>query len=224
MLSTLDLPVLATSPVLRLSAAVAVSLALHAAVVFATAGAPAGAPIGRPGAGPSLAAHIVALPAPPPPEERASLAPPIPARPAVEPERAGSARQAIPPSFPPPAAAAPAVGLPEAPVYYFQSELDDRARLQGHVDPPYPAIAPADGGYVVLKLLISEEGRVERALVVVAEPAGYFEQAATEAFAAARFFPGRRGGAPVKSQTFIELKFHPLVPTEPTAAAPGQNP
>jgi periplasmic protein TonB len=223
MLSTLDLPVLATSPVLRLSAAVAASLALHAAVVFATAGAPAGAPIGRPGAVPPLAAHIVALSAPPPSEERASPAPPIPARPAVEPERAASAREAIPTNPPPPAASAPALGLPEAPVYYLQSELDERARLQGHVDPPYPAIAPADGGYVVLKLLISEEGRVERALVVVAEPEGYFEQAATEAFAAARFFPGRRGGAPVKSQTFIELKFHPLVPTEPTAAAPGQH-
>lgn len=224
MVSTLDLPVLATSPVLRLSAAVAASLALHAAVVFATAGAPAGAPIGRPGAGPPLAAHIVALPAPPPPAERASPAPPISVRPAVEPQQAASARQAIPTNPPPPAASAPALGLPEAPVYYLQSELDERARLQGHVDPPYPAIAPADGGYVVLKLLISEEGRVERALVVVAEPEGYFEQAATEAFAAARFFPGRRGGAPVKSQTFIELKFHPLVPTEPTAAAPGKNP
>ena len=219
---TLYPPVLATSPVLRLSAAVAASLALHAVVVLAPSGAPPGSPLGRSGAGSPLAARIVAIPAQPPPAERASPAPPK--RPAIDPEQAASARQATPPSVPPQAPDAPALGLPGAPVYYLQSELDVRAQMQGHVDPPYPAIAPPDGGYVVLRLLISEEGRVERALVVVAEPEGYFEQAATEAFAAARFFPGRRGGAAVKSQTFIELKFHPLVPTESTAAAASQNP
>jgi TonB family protein len=222
MRSTLHPPVLATSPALRLGAAVAASLALHAAVVFATAGAPAGAPLGRSGAGSPRAARIVPVPAQPPPAERASPAPPK--RPAIDPEQAASARQATPPSVPPQAPDAPALGLPGAPVYYLQSELDVRAQMQGHVDPPYPAIAPPDGGYVVLRLLISEEGRVERALVVVAEPEGYFEQAAAEAFAAARFFPGRRDGVAVKSQTFIELKFHPLVPTEATAAAPSQNP
>jgi protein TonB len=224
---TLYPPVLATSPVLRLSAAVAASLALHAVVVLAPSGSPPGSPLGRSGAGSPLAARIVAVPAQPrpaepPPVERASPAPPK--RPAIDPEQAASARQATPPSVPPQAPDAPALGLPGAPVYYLQSELDVRAQMQGHVDPPYPAIAPPDGGYVVLRLLISEEGRVERALVVVAEPEGYFEQAAAEAFAAARFFPGRRDGVAVKSQTFIELKFHPLVPTEATAAAPSQNP
>ncbi len=214
---TLHPPVLATSPALRLGAAVAASLALHAAVVLAPSGAPPGSLLGRSGAGSPLAAHIVAAPAPTPPAERASPAPPKPAHPAVEPEQA-AARQATPPSPPPQAADAPALGLPGAPVYYLQSELDVRARMQGHVEPPYPETAPPDGGYVVLRLLISEEGRVERVLVVVAEPEGYFEQAA-DAFAAARFFPGRRGGAAVKSQTFIELKFHPLVPTD--AAASG---
>lgn len=211
-------------PVLRLSVALAASLALHAAVILTPAGAPGGSPLGRAGGGSPLAARIVALPAPPSPAERASPSPAQPERPATEPAQTASARQTTPPSVPPQAVDAPALGLPEAPRYYLQSELDVRARMQGHVDPAYPATAPPEGGYVVLKLLISEEGRVERALVVVAEPEGYFEQAATEAFAATRFFPGRRGGAPVKSQTFIELKFHPLVPTESTAAAPGQNP
>jgi len=221
---TLHPPALATSPVLRLSAAVAVSLALHAAVVLAPSGPSPGSPLGRSGAGTPLAARIVAVPAQPP-MERASPAPATPARPAVEPEQAASARQATPPSVPPPQAPeAPALGLPGAPVYYLQSELDVRAQMQGHVDPPYPATAPPDGGYVVLRLLISEEGQVERVLVVVAEPAGYFEQAAADAFAAARFFPGRRAGVAVKSQTFIELKFHPLVPTAGTAAEAGQNP
>jgi len=218
MLATLHLPIL------RLSVALGASLALHAAVILAPTGAPAGSPVGRPGAGSPLAARIVALPAPLSPAEHAPPAPPKPERPAVEPVHTASPRQTTPQSGPPQAADAPALGLPEAPRYYLQSELDVRARMQGHVDPPYPATAPPDGGYVVLKLLISEEGHVERAVVVVAEPEGYFEQAATEAFAAARFFAGRRGGAAVKSQTFIELKFHPLVPAEATAAAPSQNP
>ena len=219
---TLHPPALATSPVLRLSAAVAASLALHAAVVLAPSGPPPGSPLGRSGAGTPLAARIVAVPAQPQ-AERAPPAPPTPARPAVEPEQTASARQATPPSVPPPAPEVPALGLPGAPVYYLQSELDVRAQMQGHVDPPYPATAPPDGGYVVLRLLISEEGQVERVLVVTAEPAGYFEQAAADAFAAARFFPGRRGDVAVKSQTFIELKFHPLVPTAGTAAEAGQN-
>jgi TonB family protein len=220
MLSTLHLPVLATSPALRLSAAVAASVALHAAVVLAPAGAPPGSPLGRPGGVPPLTARIVAVPAPPL-VEQASPAPPKPVRPAVEPEQVASAQPATPPSPPPQVAAAPALGLPDAPVYYLQSELDERARMQGNVDPPYPAIAPADGGYVVLRLLIGEDGRVERVLVVVAEPEGYFEQAAADAFAAARFFPGRRAGVAVKSQTFVELKFHPLSPSDATAAAPS---
>jgi periplasmic protein TonB len=221
MLSSLHPPVLATSPTLRFGVAVAASLALHAAVVFATAGVPPGAPAGRSGASSPLEARLLALPAPP----TADSVPPAPsARPAVEPQQVASARQSPPTNPPPPPAATPALGLPDAPVYYLQSELDERARMQGHVDPPYPETAPPEGGYVVLRLLISEEGRVERVMVVVAEPEGYFERAAADAFAAARFFPGRRGGVAVKSQTFIELKFHPLVPAEATAAAPSQNP
>ena len=220
---TLHPPVLATAPALRLSAALAASLALHAVVVLAPSGPPTGSPLGRSGGGTPLAARIVAVPAQPP-SERASPAPTTPARPAVEPEQVAAARQATPPNVPQPAIDPPALGLPGAPVYYLQSELDVRARMQGHIDPPYPATAPPDGGYVVLRLLSSEEGQVERVLVVVAEPAGYFEQAAADAFAAARFFPGRRGDVAVKSQTFIELKFHPLVPTAGTAAEAGQNP
>ncbi|MGH8698076.1 MAG: TonB family protein, partial [Burkholderiales bacterium] len=116
------------------------------------------------------------------------------------------------------------LGLREAPVYYLPSELDARPRLRSRIDPTYPRVAPPDGGYVLLRLLISEEGRVERALVVVADPEGYFEQAAAEAFASARFSPGKLGGIAVKSQTWIEMKFHPLVPSGSASAGADQTP
>jgi protein TonB len=117
---------------------------------------------------------------------------------------------------------AQALGLGAETIHYLPSDLDVRPRLRTPIDPPYPRVAPPDGGYLVLQLLISETGAVEKVNVAAADPEGFFEQTAIEAFAAARFAPGMRNGVAVKSQTWIELKFHPLVP--PGAAADGADP
>jgi outer membrane biosynthesis protein TonB len=112
--------------------------------------------------------------------------------------------------------------LRQSPVYYLASELDVRPKLTTRVDPVYPRIAPPDGGYVLLRLLIGEDGWVDRTIVVLADPEGYFEEAAADAFGHARFSPGRRGGTAVKSQLWIELKFHPLAPPGAPAASVGE--
>jgi protein TonB len=193
----------AVAAAVRLGSALGASLALHAAAALVLAKLPAGSPAGgAPVASQSLNVRILA--ASPRPEPQASTS-------------AAGAPQTLPRARDPTSAAAAtaprSLGPPE-PVYYRPAELDVRPRLTTRVDPVYPQLAPPDGGYVVLRLLIGEDGWVEKALVVVADPVGYFEEAASEAFAKARFVPGRRGGIAVKSQLWIELKFNPLVPAE----------
>lgn len=199
-----------SSSVPRWTAAVAASVVLHAAAGFVLTGAPLGSPTGQGSlASHPLQARIVA----PAPDLAASAVAAL--------DRAPAAPEIRP--FPRPGADAPQpLGLRASPVYYLPSQLDVRPRLTTRVDPPYPRLAPPDGGYVVLRVLIGEDGAVERALVVVADPEGFFEEAAADAFAAARFSPGRRGGIAVKSQLWIELKFHPVTPAGTASAAIGE--
>lgn len=213
-------PTLPASTV-RLAAALAASLALHAAAALTLAAAPAGSLSGQ---GSRSAAPIQARLAVPGAPESAVVAPP-PARGAIartvtRPETPAATPAAAPARRGP--EAAQALGLGAETIHYLPSELDVRPRLHTPIDPPYPRVAPPDGGYLVLQLLISETGAVERVQVAVADPEGFFEQTAIEAFAAARFAPGMRNGVAVKSQTWIELKFHPLVP--PGVAAGGADP
>jgi len=203
----LDAP---TSAVARWTAAIAASLALHAAAAFVLTGAPLGSPTGQGSlSSHPLQARIVPLSAPSP----AASAAAAPDRAAITPETRPLPRPSPDARQPP--------GLRESPVYYLPSQLDVRPRLTTRVEPAYPRLAPPDGGYVLLRLLIGEDGWVERTLVILADPEGFFEEAAADAFASARFAPGRRGGIAVRSQLWIELKFHPLAPPGPASPDPG---
>jgi protein TonB len=210
------------APAARLAAALAASLALHAAAALTLATAPPGALSGQGSRTTTpLPARLVV------PGASVSTAAPLPRTLPVE--APSTVRPEKPPktlATAPPArrgeAPAQALGLGTETIHYLPSELDVRPRLRTPIDPPYPRVAPPDGGYLVLQLLISETGAVERVQVAIADPEGFFEQTAIEAFAAARFAPGMRNGVAVKSQTWIELKFHPLVP--PGVAAAGADP
>jgi len=214
----------ATPAVVRLTAALVASLTLHAAVAVTLLAAPPGSPTGQ-GNGPPrpLQARIVG----PAPSGSAAAHPSSPAlreARAVPPlEKATSGDSASPPRSPAEDRAQPFGLRPDA-IHYLPSELDVRPRLRSRVDPTPPPVAPPDGGYVVLQLLISETGEVERVVVAVADPEGFFEKAATDAFAGARFSPGRRGGIAVKSQTWIELKFHPLAPAGVATSGRDETP
>jgi TonB family protein len=103
-----------------------------------------------------------------------------------------------------PGASAQAAG----PQYWAAERLDVRPQITTHVMPEYPAQLPAGvKGRVVLELNISSEGRLDRARVVRAEPAGRFEDSALKAFAGARFTPGMRKGKPVRSTVRIEVNY-----------------
>lgn len=103
-------------------------------------------------------------------------------------------------------------GLVPPPEYYPSPLLDERPQIQMHVEPEFPAGAPVATGRVLVHLHIGIDGRVEEVLVTQAEPPGVFEQAAADAFAAARFTPGKIGGQPVKTSLVIEVLFGAPVP------------
>lgn len=114
------------------------------------------------------------------------------------------------PAAPTPVAAP--IGPGESPRYYLPSQLDARPRLLTRVEPAYPQAAPPEGGRAVVRLLIGEDGKVERVVVVVSEPVDKFGEAAAATFTAAQFSSGKLNGVAVKSQLMIEMKFPSLLP------------
>ena len=107
----------------------------------------------------------------------------------------------------------------QAPRYFAASELDRRPMALEPIEPEYPDHADARGGRVVLKLFIAETGRVDQAQVLSGD--GGFDRSATAAFESARFSPGIRHGAPVKSQMLIEVTYRPLL--EGSASGQGKD-
>jgi protein TonB len=221
--------------------AVAVSLALHAALVMLlrpSAGGPTS--IVEP---PALVARLIAATTPspwarevgnatstPPATSAATPATPsitdigdprtlsapardgrnVPPGNAAVPAIAGDDVAPIPPlarsSVPAAEAAPPAI----APRYLEPAGLDSPPRPRTDPDLVYPPDADRREGTVVLRLLISEEGRVDGVSVVRSFPRGVFDAAAMEAFAAAKFEPARLRGAPVASQWQVEVQFTPI--------------
>lgn len=122
------------------------------------------------------------------------------AAPAVQ-VRAPRARDGLRQGAPAPLGAIP------LPRYLPATELDVRPQIRTPVEPAFPPEANATSGRVVLRLLINETGAVDQAIVIAADPPGPFGEAAMEAFAPARFTPGRKDGLAVKSALTLELRF-----------------
>jgi TonB family protein len=194
---------------MRLAAALAASAALHAGAAYVAQVVPRGLPLGT---GPLTTQHLHLriLGADP-----AVVVPPVSATPEAGARMPPPERTAV-------AAAAPQgaqLGMHDGPLYYPPSQLDVRPRLLTRVDPAYPQGAPPEGGYAVLRLLIGEDGKVERAIVVASDPIDKFGAAAAAAFGGAQFSSGKRNGVVVKSQLLIEMKFSSLVPPGIASAA-----
>ena len=102
------------------------------------------------------------------------------------------------------------LALGAEPDYLLGARLDPGPKPLGDIQPEYPDSANLQEGKVVLRLLISDTGVVDNVAVVRAEPKGLFEEAALEAFRAARFSPGLVLGTPVKSQITVEVEFQPI--------------
>jgi len=96
------------------------------------------------------------------------------------------------------------------PDYATSRRLDQPPVPLADIDPIYPDDGLGQQGTVLLRLLINEQGSVEKAVVLESFPKEIFDQAARTAFEKAKFSPGRLLGIPVKSQLTIEIKFTPL--------------
>lgn len=114
-----------------------------------------------------------------------------------------------PPAPPPEGGPRNETGLVPLPQPYYHSalELDQRAMPKAEIMPPYPDAAGDLQGFVVLRLLINEAGKVDETIVVRSEPEGIFDSTARDAFGGALFTPGIKNGIPVKSQMMIEVRY-----------------
>lgn len=95
-------------------------------------------------------------------------------------------------------------------VHYFKtSELDRRPFPLTRIEVPPPESAEALAGSVMIRLRISERGRVEDAKIVMGTGIAEFEAAALREFSQAQFYPGYRSNLPVRSEMLIEVTLRP---------------
>lgn len=202
----------------RLWVAAGLSLALHAAIVISVQRHPGGdsppqevqapAPlIARLATAVSDAVLPVAEPAVTPAAESAEAARPVAAN----------------------TATSPLAGNPdptgEGSVHYFKtSELDRRPFPLNRIEVPTPESAEALAGSVMIRLRISERGRVEDAKIVMGTGIAEFEAAALREFSQARFYPGYRSNLPVRSEMLIEVTLRPPVSDSGNRTAPALPP
>jgi TonB family protein len=122
------------------------------------------------------------------------------------PQAAGLAQTQTEPHLAPLSTEAPSVL--ELPRLYIPSrELDVKPRPKDEILPIYPEQAREREASVVLRLFISETGRVDRIEVVSESLDPAYAQSAIEAFGQANFLPGRKSGVAVKSEMQIVVDF-----------------
>lgn len=133
--------------------------------------------------------------------------PPSPAAPSAEPKPA----EAAPKAGMPEAAASPT--MVDAPLaldttYYSMKEVDVRPKQLS--DPIYPEQAAKlqIGGKVRVRVLLNEHGGVDEATILEVDPPDWgFDAAVREHLKTARFKPAKRKGRPVRSTVEYVLEF-----------------
>jgi protein TonB len=88
-------------------------------------------------------------------------------------------------------------------------ELDQPLVTLARVPPVYPSRAKRRGiqGWVKVKFVVNEQGRVEDLSVVKAQPPGVFDDSVRRCVSGWRFRPGTIGGAPVKVWAETTIRF-----------------
>lgn len=91
--------------------------------------------------------------------------------------------------------------------YYRGRELDRRPEALNEVDITYPeeAVRARMQGSMRLDLFISEEGKLDKAVILAADPPAIFDQAVLEAVRALAFSPGVLDGRKVRSVKTIDI-------------------
>jgi TonB family protein len=180
----------------RIPAALGASLLLHAAALALADRVPRGWQMTVPGWGQWSASAL-----------QARLRAPAGDEAMVPISRAPVGRRGAGPDLASRQAEASSSGIAVPPRYIPAEELDERPLIRTQVQPAFPPDAPVASGRVVLRLLINEAGAVDEAVAVQSDPPDIFDEAAVDAFASARFTPGRKDGNVVRSSLRIELQF-----------------
>lgn len=150
------------------------------------------------------------------PETRQLVRPPAPQRPQIPiasmeediPDDVTIADTELDLSYVPPAPPTPpgAGRSEESPIYMAYQEAPLLIKM---VTPEYPALAKKAGveGEVFLQIVVDEEGQVLDAEVVVARPAGIFEEAAIKAVMQFEYKPALQRDRPVKVRVGQRILF-----------------
>lgn len=82
---------------------------------------------------------------------------------------------------------------------YQLSEVNDLPRIVKHIKPRYPVKAEQGkiSGNVILRFIVTKEGRVSNAQIIQSDPAGVFDESALDAVRDYRFEPATRNGRAV---------------------------
>ena len=91
--------------------------------------------------------------------------------------------------------------LPSGGGLYSSSQLDAPLIVLAQSRPPYPKRARRQNteGWIRVKFIVDEHGRVDEVTVLDAEPKGVFEQSVLQTIGEWRFKPGTMGGRIVKA-------------------------
>ena len=221
----------------RLFIGLALSVALHAALLIRINGSPGAAPSPIPGSQliearlissipspqmearispapkPAVAPVIVETPSPPRPLKQETTPVPRASEPAPAPVaprlpfQQTLATQVEP--QPTPAAAPPVAtaSTVNASDYRVAGTLNAPPRVLEERDAPYPRSAGNTEGSVVVLVLLSSNGLIDDAVIARSSPPGVFDESALAAVRGSRFSPGILAGAAVKSQLMLELKY-----------------
>lgn len=192
----------------RLWVAAALSVALHGAIVAAVQRQPGSGDLrAQPAATPLMARLAGAVSDAVLPEATPGTV--------QTPTSAPASAQSAPDTPPAPQPAAAAAAEPPGALHYFKAaELDRRPFPLTRIEVPPPEASDHAAGSVILRLRISERGRVEDATIVMGTGVAEFEAAALREFSQAAFHPGYRANLPVRSELLVEVTLRP---------APGGN-
>jgi protein TonB len=203
----------------RQSVALVLSLCAYAGIGLLVAlllASQAAAPITPPKVAGTVTLFEAADPLPPAPR-------PVPATHAAAPELPVAALPAAPlrePSFETPAAlptapqaaAAPAVAASAGKGQASPSATAPRfdAAYLNNPDPAYPAASRRIGeeGRVILRVLVSAEGRADQVEICASSGSSRLDQAALAAVKRWRFEPARQSGAAIAAWVLVPISFH----------------
>lgn len=185
---------------LRLAIALAISLVLHAALIFGIRsgrGHGTGAADGKNGSG-KIAVRFMAAEVDAPPSAPAPLAPnPMQAGPSLA---SGSRSQA-------PGTGVLPLNFALTRQYYLPSRINKPPLLLGKLEFNYPDGVDRRDGTVVVKVLINANGSVDDAIVESSDPPGIFDSSAVQVLARAKFSPGELIGQKVPTQLLYEVHY-----------------